>query len=77
MIIIKRQDGYTLNISVCRSTSQTRQGLVVEMGPDEYFLIPGYDIDQFADDSRLRVESPGSYQDLVKIINREWRGWPQ
>ena len=76
MIVLRRQDGYTLNVSACRSTSQTKQGLVVEMGKDEYFLVPNYSIEQLAREARRRVESPGAFRYEVIIIEREWRGWP-
>lgn len=68
MILIKRDDGYCLNISAAKTLTTIRKGLVVEMEGVEYYLIPGYSLEKFIKDTEW-------YSGGVITIPLHWEGW--
>ena len=75
MIIIKRHDGHTLNMSAACSTGPNSRGMIVEMPGNEFYIVPGYNSGQFIEDVR-KEEVLRGYSQLV-VIEREWEGWPR
>ena len=68
MILLKRDDGYCLNLTAAKTLTEIRAGLLVEMSGTEYYIVPGYCLDHLAKDT-------GDHQGGVMTIPLHWQGW--